>query len=438
MKSKVLLASLFGACGLAATLNPQAIRATGAVTHDEIVDTLLRQDAFLLPKTSHKMLVERTRTLNRRNLDSHSLAAAVAGDHHTRALSEAPPSTVPEVQDSAGVVWKEAKKTKVRYGPYRIPPVSEDNWEAKLLGVRGLADTLKIGAKKPCNGECLMLTMTADLEYADGSPGNNSNGAWMHHIVLLNAGPEVREPTCDLPRVENIFMSGNDRSVSDFALQNSTIKSGYTIKPSDTFILSTELMNMDDKEKWVWVTLTYEYIDGPTPPGYKQGKTVWQTIGVPIGACGRTWTNPFGTSNLTISQRPKSQAFTEHSVPWTATRDAWMLDTGGHMHDGAISMEIFVNKQRVCNSLPKYSKTASMGMSKVISLSKRQAKDSSNVEIEHIESQGYCEFLNGIAIKKGEEMYIQASYDFKIHPGMKDKNGDLDEVMGIVGSLVAF
>lgn len=52
MKSQVLLIGFFGACGLAATLNPRAIRATGAVTDDEIVDTLLRQDAFLLPKTS--------------------------------------------------------------------------------------------------------------------------------------------------------------------------------------------------------------------------------------------------------------------------------------------------------------------------------------------------------------------------------------------------
>lgn len=52
MKSHVLLVGLFGACGFAATLDPRAVRATGAVTDDEIVDTLLRQDAFLLPKTS--------------------------------------------------------------------------------------------------------------------------------------------------------------------------------------------------------------------------------------------------------------------------------------------------------------------------------------------------------------------------------------------------
>jgi len=52
MKSQILLAGLFGASSLAATLHPRATRATGAVTEDEIIDTLLRQDAFLLPKSS--------------------------------------------------------------------------------------------------------------------------------------------------------------------------------------------------------------------------------------------------------------------------------------------------------------------------------------------------------------------------------------------------
>lgn len=131
-------------------------------------------------------------------------------------------------------------------------------------------------------------------------------------------------------------MSGNEKSMGGFALKDATIKSGYRLSASDNFILSTELMNMDDKEKWAWVTLTYEYLEGAQPE-YKQGKTVWQTIGVPIGACGRSWTNPFGPSNLTLTQRPTKEVFTEHSVPWTATRDQWLLSTGGHMHDGGVS-----------------------------------------------------------------------------------------------------
>lgn len=41
-------------------------------------------------------------------------------------------------------------------------------------------------------------------------------------------------------------------------------------------------------------------------------------------------------------------------------------------------------------------------------------------------------------MKKGNTMYLQVNYDFKQHPGMKNKKGELDEIVGIVGSLVAF
>jgi hypothetical protein len=35
-------------------------------------------------------------------------------------------------------------------------------------------------------------------------------------------------------------------------------------------------------------------------------------------------------------------------------------------------------------------------------------------------------------------MVKQANYDFTKRPGMKNKKGELDEVMGIAGTLVVF
>lgn len=52
MKSQILLTSILASTALTASLNTRATRATGVVTEDEIIDTLLRQDAFLLPKNS--------------------------------------------------------------------------------------------------------------------------------------------------------------------------------------------------------------------------------------------------------------------------------------------------------------------------------------------------------------------------------------------------
>jgi hypothetical protein len=46
--------------------------------------------------------------------------------------------------------------------------VQENNIEAKMLNVQGMTNTLKIGAKKPCGKECMILSINADLEYEDG------------------------------------------------------------------------------------------------------------------------------------------------------------------------------------------------------------------------------------------------------------------------------
>jgi len=242
-------------------------------------------------------------------------------------------------------------------------------------------------------------------------------------------------------------MDGNEKTANGFALPNSTVKSGYSLTPQDSFILTTELMNLEDKEKWAWVTLTYEYLDGPHHD-YKQGKTVWMTIGPPIGACGKTLENPFGTSNLTWTQQPKSEQFVEHSQPWTSLQNGVILSTGGHMHDGGVNTMIFHNKDKICDSLPHYSfakktnSTSASGGHSHGKTRKRQmggaALDGSNVDIAHIERQDPCIFPSGIPIKKGDTAHLAVDYDFKKYPGMKNKKGELDEVMGIVGMLVAF
>lgn len=214
-----------------------------------------------------------------------------------------------------------------------------------------------------------------------------------------------------------MFMDGNERTTNSYAIPNSTVKSGYSLTPQDSFILTTELMNMEDKEKWAWVTITYDLLEG-AHPDYRQGKTVWMSIGPPIGACGKSFTNPFGPSNLTWAQQPKSEVFIEHSQPWIALQDGLIMSTGGHMHDGGVNTEIFKNKDKICDSLPHYSKakTAAHGHG---DMAKRQMGGgmASNSEIAHIEKQDKCLFPGGLPLKKGDSMYLQVDYDFKKYPG---------------------
>jgi len=306
--------------------------------------------------------------------------------------------------------------------------------ESQLLNVQGLTNTMKVGAKKPCDGECVLLNLVPGLEYDDGKIAESYNGAWLHHAVLLNAGLQVNDAVCGGGMIEHLFESGNERTEIAFVLPNSTVKSGYHVRPSDIFLINTELMNMENQEKWVWLTLTFDYMDG-SPPGYKEGKVVWMSIGP--SRCGGTSDNPFGRSNLTATQQPTSVSFSEYSIPWISPRDGYILGANGHMHEGGTSVDVFRNDQLICTSLPKYAKSAAKGMGGHHGKRQNMGGHSSD-DIEHIGEQTGCEFHQAIPIRKGDKMFIRSNYDFTQHPGMLNKKGELDEVMGIVGSLVAF
>jgi hypothetical protein len=77
------------------------------------------------------------------------------------------------------------KRSKIRYGPYRIPPISEKNLESEFLNERGMGNTLKLGAVKPCDGECTLLSLSAGMEYADGTLAENANGVSTNSISVV-------------------------------------------------------------------------------------------------------------------------------------------------------------------------------------------------------------------------------------------------------------
>lgn len=146
----------------------------------------------------------------------------------------------------------------------------------------------------------------------------------------MNVGWNVRDATCG-GISEHVFESGNERSDSPYYSPPSGIKSGYHVRNDDIFVINTELMNMEDKEKWAWVTLEYDYIEGFNPE-WKDGKIVWISVGP--NRCTGSDLNPFGVTNLTKTQQPLKDKFAEYSVPWVAPADGLVLGGNSHLHDG--------------------------------------------------------------------------------------------------------
>ena len=83
-----------------------------------------------------------------------------------------PQSQVPAIQTSPSDRLPEARKRKIRYGPYRIPATSEKNIEYHLLQAKGMTNTMKFAAPKPCDRNCMMVPVVVTWKFSSSQAMN--------------------------------------------------------------------------------------------------------------------------------------------------------------------------------------------------------------------------------------------------------------------------
>jgi hypothetical protein len=239
--------------------------------------------------------------------------------------------------------------------------------------------------------------------------------------VLLNTGLQVKEGTCNQPLMENIFMGGNERTQIDYAVPGARIKSGYQVHKADKFVMNTELQNLKTEEKYAWQTVTYDVLEAPTPD-VRSSKVVWLTIGVvenpSVALC--HWMNkdfPWGATNLTGRDQPTKLVFSEHSKIWRSDKNGYILQSGGHVHDGATNLVVYQNYKQLCDSVAEY--TMGPGSHGHHGKVKRQIKAGSynEKEVPHIKRTKLCNFPDGVPIKTGDTLFIETNYDLIRYPG---------------------
>lgn len=217
--------------------------------------------------------------------------------------------------------------TDCRYGPYKVPSMKTVN----ILGEEGAlwnyADNV---APKPCE-ECTIIGMNAGLEYPDGTNANIDTGLWLHHMVLFNIGPGRVDATCgdspmSMPHMivgstakgsERLFSSGNERTHAIMPEWNEN-NVGYKLKNADKFALIVDLMNENQVEKLVYLTLTFDTIPG-NPAEYDDMKPVWFDVAQCLTS---EWPPPYNTGNYTVP-----------SSIWTANFEGDIIGAAGHLHD---------------------------------------------------------------------------------------------------------
>src|ERR1700759_2593712 len=172
-------------------------------------------------------------------------------------------------------------------------------------------------------------------------------------MVSFSVGPGRWDPTCqhndkslphfaigsDARHSERNFASGNERTPADLTPYiRSGKKVGYHLRKTDEYRYIVDLMNMNMKEEIVYVTMMYDFFDGPMQEGWMDLKPVW----LDADQCGMSDVHP-----------PKSKgSFTLSSQAWTPNIEGEVVGIGTHVHDGGKSLRIVVdNSTEACHSV---------------------------------------------------------------------------------------
>jgi hypothetical protein len=313
------------------------------------------------------------------------------------------------------------KRVKIRYGPYTIPSNTHKGLEYALEGEKGILTWAAFKMKKPCE-ECMITTMEAGLEYPDGREATIDTGAWMHHLMLMNGGKGLADPTCPNPMMppgERVFASGNERSVIWMTPKTGEFKSGYHIRADSTFSMELELMNLDADPKPVYLTLTYEFAPGPPPAGWLNTRPVY----LDVTGCfrGSEIAPPKGKDQFTLTS-------TDFKAPWSGK----LVSVMGHLHDGGASLQLYQRAQaangasrQLCDSQATYGGTPQY-------IERSQA---GKAGMKHISNMTDC--FNMGEVTKGDKFYVEAHYDMIQNMPMRNAKGKLSTVMGIALWYVA-
>ncbi|KAE9980530.1 hypothetical protein EG328_000266 [Venturia inaequalis] len=313
-----------------------------------------------------------------------------------------------------------AQTIKIRYGPYKVPSMSNKNGVGQGGGIFNFPDS---NVEKPCEA-CTIVGMQAGLEFPDGTEAPISKGMWLHHIVLFNEGPGRQDVTCmdrdlSLPHIsanllatnsERIWASGNERTVIHFD-KFANEKVGYKVKKEDKFTYNVDLMNDSmDKDVVVYVTTTYDIIP-ESPKDWDEAVPVWFDI-----------TNCLSSE---FSPTAKNGTFTR-TATWTSNLDGEVMDLLSHLHDGGVSLVLKADGETICDSSANYGETPDY-------INAPTAMKIPGSAEKHISSQTTCDpaKMKTRQMKKGQKWEITANYDFDKFTPMLDVGGEMEPVMGL-------
>ena len=292
-----------------------------------------------------------------------------------------------------------AQGVQIKYGPFLTYSATNNS---------GMIDYTQTTILMPCN-DCLITFMQAGLEYPNGTYANTDTGMMLHHVVLTENGG--RDSTC--PKLPSrMFASGNERTPIDLTVNGSS-KTGYYVSANASMGIVAELMNENDDNRYVTVTINFEYIPG-IPNGFTQLHSWWLDV-----------TGPCGDSDEPVPANEVVFNYTTPS-PYTAVYNGSVLGMSGHLHDGGVLLTVSENNRVICNVKPTYGATAGY-----IDGSPMMNMPMGNMPMDmtHLSNMSTCVYPGNFVI--GDSFSISAYYNSSEYPLMLDASGQPEPVMGI-------
>lgn len=203
-------------------------------------------------------------------------------------------------------------------------------------------------------------------------------------------------------KAERFFTAGNERTPFNYNNPGSTDLSsgtGYYLRKEDKFQYLVELMNMNMQDVVVYITMVYDFIDGPLPKGWMEVKPVW----LDANQCGSSEVRP----------RSETGSFAIESRPWNPNFEGKVLEAMGHLHDGGVDIEIRASSTgTLCKASAKYGESPDY-------LFRGTSMGGDKVAKSHISSMGGCtsENLKVKELKKGQSWSVKGSYDYSKYEG---------------------
>jgi hypothetical protein len=242
-----------------------------------------------------------------------------------------------------------------------------------------------------------------------------------HEGINTMGGASLGRGSISARNTERNFVTGNERTPFNYYKPSpGGGGSAYHLDQADKFFYLAELMNMNMQDTAVYITMTYDYTDGPLPKNWQDVKTVF----LDANSC---------KSSEVPSPKGKQQ-FTIQSKPWKPNFEGRIIDSIGHLHDGGIEIGIMSGGgNALCKSQAVYS-----AKPEYVYRERTMVMHGDKVARDHISTMPGCgpQNIQVPRLNKTQSWVAKGSYDYTKRAANLEA-GSPSEVMAIAIVLVA-